>query len=135
VRRRAITGRTGSWLARGSPSTAAQPQEWGLLGTTRTLILMPPPRISTRAPARWVPFHRFRLGEFMRPLTIAGILLIAFGAFVLVRGASFTSRRDVLKVGDVKVTADEQRSIPPWAGWLAVVAGGALAVAGVRRRS
>jgi drug/metabolite transporter (DMT)-like permease len=71
----------------------------------------------------------------MRPLTIAGILLIAFGAFVLVRGASFTSRRDVLKVGDVKVTADEQRSIPPWAGWLAVVAGGALAVAGVRRRS
>ncbi len=71
----------------------------------------------------------------MRPLTIAGIILIAFGAFVLVRGASFTSRRDVLKVGDVKVTADEQRSIPPWAGWLAVVAGGALAVAGVRRRS
>ena len=71
----------------------------------------------------------------MRPLTIAGIILIAFGAFVLVRGASFTSRRDVLKVGDVKVTADEQRSIPPWAGWLAVVAGGALAVAGLRRRS
>lgn len=71
----------------------------------------------------------------MRPLTIAGIILIAFGAFVLVRGASFTSRRDVLKVGDVKVTADEQRSIPPWAGWVAVVAGGALAVAGVRRRS
>ncbi|MGE5687835.1 MAG: hypothetical protein ACM34D_10070 [Gemmatimonadota bacterium] len=71
----------------------------------------------------------------MRPLTIAGIILIAFGAFVLVRGASFTSRRDVLKVGDVKVTADEQRSIPPWAGWVAIVAGGALAVAGVRRRS
>jgi hypothetical protein len=71
----------------------------------------------------------------MRPLTIAGILLVAFGAFVLIRGASFTSRRDVLKVGDVKVTADEQRSIPPWAGWLAVVAGGALAVAGARRRS
>lgn len=71
----------------------------------------------------------------MRPLTIAGIILIAFGAFVLVRGASFTSRRDVLKVGDVKVTADEQRSIPPWAGWVAIVAGGAFAVAGVRRRS
>jgi hypothetical protein len=71
----------------------------------------------------------------MRPLTIAGILLIAFGAFILLRGASFTSRRDVLKVGDVKVTADEQRSIPPWAGWLAVVGGGAMAVAGARRRS
>ncbi|HSB55192.1 MAG TPA: hypothetical protein VLD58_12585 [Gemmatimonadales bacterium] len=71
----------------------------------------------------------------MRPLTIAGIILIAFGVFVLLRGASFTSRRDVLKVGDVKVTADEQRALPPWTGWLAVVAGGALAVAGARRRS
>ena len=71
----------------------------------------------------------------MRPLTIAGILLIAFGAFVLLRGPSFTSRRDVLKVGDVKVTADEQQSIPPWAGWLSIVAGGAMAVAGARRRA
>jgi drug/metabolite transporter (DMT)-like permease len=71
----------------------------------------------------------------MRPLTIAGIILIAFGAFVLIRGASYTSRRDVLKVGDVKVTADEQQSSPPWAGLLAIVAGGALAVAGGRRRT
>ena len=71
----------------------------------------------------------------MRPLTIAGIILIAFGAFVLIRGGTFTSRRDVLKVGDVKVTADEQQSIPPWAGWLSIVAGGAMAVAGARRRA
>lgn len=70
----------------------------------------------------------------MRPLTIAGILLAAFGAFVLIRGATFTSRRDVLKIGDVKVTADEQQSLPPWTGWLAIVVGGTLAVAGVRRR-
>lgn len=71
----------------------------------------------------------------MRPLTIAGIILIAIGAFVLIRGASFTSRREVLKVGDVKVSAEEQQFIPPWAGWLAIVAGGALAVAGARRRT
>ena len=70
----------------------------------------------------------------MRPLTIAGILLIAFGAFVLIRGASYTSRRDVLKIGDVKVTADEQQSLPPWTGWLGIVVGGTLAIAGVRRR-
>ena len=70
----------------------------------------------------------------MRPLTIAGIILIAFGAFVLVRGGTFTTRRDVLKVGDVKVTADEERSLPPWAGWLSIVVGGTLAVAGARRR-
>ena len=70
----------------------------------------------------------------MRPLTIAGILLIAFGAFVLIRGASYTSRRDVLKIGDVKVTADEQQSLPPWTGWLGIVVGGTLAITGLRRR-
>lgn len=136
VRSRAIRGRSGGWLARGSPSAVAPPQGWTPLGATRALILMPPPQLSSRAqPRRSPPHHPFRLGDFMRPLTIAGILLIAFGAFVLLRGASFTSRRDVLKVGDVQVTADEQQSIPPWAGWLSIVAGGAMAVAGARRRA
>src|SRR4029077_82172 len=111
--------------------------EWRPLDAhARALILMPPPRVSTRAQSRrWLPLRLFRLGDFMRPLTNAGILLIVFGAFVLLRGASLISRRDVLKVGDVQVTADEQQSIPPWAGWLSIVAGGAMAVAGARRRA
>jgi hypothetical protein len=40
----------------------------------------------------------------------------------------------VLKVGDVKVTADEQQSIPPWAGALAVATGVGLILAGARQR-
>jgi hypothetical protein len=71
----------------------------------------------------------------MRPLVIAGILLLALGAFVLVRGGSFTTRRDVLKVGDVKITADEQQSVPPWVGGLAILAGLGLIVSGARRRA
>jgi hypothetical protein len=39
----------------------------------------------------------------------------------------------VLKVGDVKVTADQQQSVPPWMGWLAILAGSAIAVADARR--
>jgi hypothetical protein len=70
----------------------------------------------------------------MRPLVTAGIVILGLGAFVLLRGASFTSRRDVLKVGDVKVTADEQQSIPPWAGALAVATGVGLILAGARQR-
>jgi hypothetical protein len=71
----------------------------------------------------------------MRRFIIVGIVVIAFGAFVLLRGASFTSRRNVLTVGDVKVTADEQQSIPPWVGGAAVVAGAALIFAGMRQRA
>lgn len=71
----------------------------------------------------------------MRPFAIAGVLLLVLGGFVLVRGGSFTTRRDVLKVGDVKITADEQQSVPPWVGAVALLAGIGLIVTGVRRRA
>ena len=64
---------------------------------------------------------------------VAGVLLLAFGAFVLLRGANVTTQRDVLEVGDVKITADQQRSVPPWAGGIAVAAGVALLAAGARK--
>jgi hypothetical protein len=71
----------------------------------------------------------------MRTSLIAGLVILALGAFVLLRGASFTSRRDVLKVGDVKVTANERQSIPPWVGWAAVLAGVVIIGAGARQRA
>jgi drug/metabolite transporter (DMT)-like permease len=71
----------------------------------------------------------------MRPTGIAGIILIVFGAFVLLRGGSFTTKRDVLRVGDVKVTADEQQTIPGWAGVLSIVAGVVLLVTGSKKRA
>jgi hypothetical protein len=74
-------------------------------------------------------------GASMRQFIMIGIALLGFGAFVLLRGASFTSRHDVLKVGDVKVTADEQQSIPPWVGGAALVVGAILIVAGARKRA
>jgi hypothetical protein len=66
---------------------------------------------------------------------VAGVALIVLGAFVLLRGANVTTRRDVLEVGDVKLTASESRTIPPWAAGVAVVAGLALVVTGVRKRA
>lgn len=69
----------------------------------------------------------------MRPIIIAGIVLLVLGAFLLFRGGTFTSRRDVLKVGDVKVTADQQQSIPPWAGWVVVTAGFGCLLVGRRQ--
>jgi cell division protein FtsX len=71
----------------------------------------------------------------MRPYLIAGIVLCALGAFVLLRGASFASQRNVLSVGDLQITAEERQTVPPWAGGVALVAGVALIVVGARRRS
>lgn len=74
-------------------------------------------------------------GEFMRQLIIAGVVILGLGAFVLLRGANFSTKRDVLKIGDLKVTATEEQSIPPWVGVAAAVAGVALIVAGTRKRA
>jgi hypothetical protein len=71
----------------------------------------------------------------LRPLIIAGLVLLGLGAFLLVRGGSFTSRKDVLEVGDVKITANERQSIPPWVGGAALLAGAGLLVAGMRKQA
>lgn len=71
----------------------------------------------------------------MRMSMIVGLALIVVGGFVLVRGGSFSSRREVLKVGDVSITADERRPIEPWIAGLAVIGGIALVAAGARRKA
>ena len=71
----------------------------------------------------------------MRPLSIAGIALVCLGVFLLVRGGTFTTRHDVVKVGDVKLTATEHQSIPPWAAGLGIILGSGLLIAGSRRRA
>lgn len=71
----------------------------------------------------------------MRASLIAGIVLIVLGIFLLVRGGSFTTQKDVVKVGDVKLTADQQQSIPPWVAYLGIAAGAGLVFVGARKRA
>ncbi len=65
----------------------------------------------------------------MKPLTIFGVLLIAIGvAGLVIDNISFTERKTIVDAGPLKVTADEQRTIPvpTIAGVIAVVAGAGL---------
>jgi hypothetical protein len=71
----------------------------------------------------------------MRTSMIAGLALIVIGGFVLVRGGSFSSRRDMMKVGDMTISAVERRPIEPWIAGLAVIGGIALVAAGARRKA
>jgi hypothetical protein len=59
----------------------------------------------------------------MRAYLMAGIVILVLGAFVLLRGANVTSRRDVLHMGDMTITAEEQQTIPPWVGGAAMSRG------------
>jgi len=70
----------------------------------------------------------------MRPFAIAGIVLAVLGAFIVFRGLSYGSQRNVMRVGDLQVSAEEQRAIPTWVGGVGIVGGVLLAAGGLRRR-
>jgi hypothetical protein len=69
----------------------------------------------------------------MKLLLIAGIALAALGIFILTTGLTYGSEGSVLTVGDFQVSAEAERAVPPWAGWLAVFSGVALIGAGAGR--
>jgi hypothetical protein len=71
----------------------------------------------------------------MRPLSLIGILLLAVGAFIVFRGATYKSKDEVLKVGDLKASVEQKHAVPTWAGGAAIVAGVVLLAAGMRRRA
>jgi hypothetical protein len=79
-------------------------------------------------------FTRFWKDPRMRPYLLAGIVLLGIGAFVLIQGGTFTSRENVLSVGDLSITAEERETIPAWVGAGALVAGVVLVVAGLRKK-
>lgn len=72
----------------------------------------------------------------MRTATIVGMVLMVAGAFLFFFGGTFTSRRDVLEVGGLTVTAVERRPITPWVAGLSMLAGVTLVlVTEVRRKA
>jgi len=71
----------------------------------------------------------------MRPLSLIGIILLALGAFIIFRGASYKSKDEVLRVGDLKASVEEEHAVPTWVGGASIVAGVVLLAAGMRRRA
>ncbi len=70
----------------------------------------------------------------MRILQVLGVILIAGGLFILIRGPSYSSDKSLFKIGDVEAKVSQDHAIPPWAGGAALVAGVVLIVAGARKK-
>ena len=65
---------------------------------------------------------------------IVGIVLIAFGGYIL-SGKFTTSRTEqVLNVGDLHASTQTRESLPPWAGYLAIGVGVVVLLTGVKRK-
>jgi uncharacterized membrane protein HdeD (DUF308 family) len=73
----------------------------------------------------------------MKPIGIAGIVLIVLGVAALVyQGISYTTRETVVDIGPLHATADREKTVPlpPVVGIVAVAGGVALLIAGARKR-
>jgi hypothetical protein len=70
----------------------------------------------------------------MRLLQIVGLILLIAAGYILIKGVSYTSQRNVLEVGDFKAQVEEKRSIPPWVTGTIAGLGLALLVVGSRRK-
>jgi len=65
---------------------------------------------------------------------LVGVVLLVGGGYVLLEGGHITTRRQVLEVGGVQLTAQQSNRIEPWAAGIALVAGTALILVGFTRK-
>jgi hypothetical protein len=65
---------------------------------------------------------------------IAGILIAALGIAAFLGKLNFNHDKEVLKVGDLSATEQEETTIPQWIGGIAVLVGAGLVVAGAMRK-
>lgn len=71
----------------------------------------------------------------MRLRVLIGAVLILAGGFIIARGVRYTASHDVVDLGGVRVSVDEQEPLSPWIGGVAALAGLALLFSGGSRRS
>jgi hypothetical protein len=74
----------------------------------------------------------------MKPMSLAGILLVVLGALVLAyQGINYTRQKKVLDVGSVHLTKEthERIPLPPILGGLALAGGVVLLLMGAKNNS
>ncbi len=70
----------------------------------------------------------------MRRLIITGIVVAAFGAFIVVFPGLTIQPQGTVSFGPIHNTVHGQHTVPALIGWVAIVGGVLLVVAGSRRK-
>ena len=73
----------------------------------------------------------------MKPMTLAGIVLVVLGALALAyQGITYTHQKDVVDLGPMHVTTEshERIPLPPILGGLALAGGVVLLVLGAKNK-
>jgi hypothetical protein len=70
----------------------------------------------------------------MRGTLIAGVVLAALGAFVVIKGLSYTTDESVFKFGGLEAKMQQKQRVPEWIGGVALGAGLILVFVGLKKR-
>lgn len=70
----------------------------------------------------------------MRIGLLLGVVLIGLGAWVVSGKATYSTKRDVLRIGEMEASVQEKRAVPGWVGYLVLAGGVVVLVASARRR-
>lgn len=70
----------------------------------------------------------------LNPLLLIGIVVLLVSGYLLVEGGAFTTRRDVIAIGDLKVSADTQHPVLPWMAGAGLALGAGLILVGATRK-
>jgi len=74
----------------------------------------------------------------MKPMTIAGAMLVLLGVLALAyQGVNYTTRETIIDIGPLQATADRERTLPlpPVLGIVALVGGVVLLISGARKHA
>ena len=69
----------------------------------------------------------------MRALQISGLVLIAIGLWIIIRAPSYSRDETVLRLGNIEAKMQQQRTVPEWAGGIALGAGIMIVLAGFKK--
>jgi hypothetical protein len=70
----------------------------------------------------------------MRFRALIGAALILVGGIIIARGVHYTTRHNVMDMGGVRLSMDEQQPVSPWIGGVLALVGLGLVVTGGSRR-
>ena len=71
----------------------------------------------------------------MKASLIAGVVLIAVGAFLIFRPPHYASEQSVFRLGNLEARMQQERTLPGWVGGAVLGAGIVLLGAGLVKRS
>lgn len=71
----------------------------------------------------------------MRIGVIIGVVLVALGGYMASGNASYKTKKDVMRVGELSASVQEEHRIPVWVGFVTLGAGVLVLVGSLRKGS